>query len=84
MMDPKRILFGMSEPRPLLDDPDEEGLNCRGCLFQRQRASVCRAAAEEAVKRGLRDCDAIDQFGEVVIYIRVAVDQRQQDLFEAP
>lgn len=72
----------MSAPRPLLDDPEEKGLNCDGCLFQRQRAAVCIEASAEAVRRGLRDCDAIDQFGEVVIYLRTEVDPRQQDLLE--
>lgn len=82
MMDPTRMQFGMSEPRPLKDDPDGKGLDCEGCLFQRQRASVCRVAAEEAVRRGLRDCDAIDQFGEVVVYVAVKVDPRQLDLLD--
>lgn len=81
MMDPRKMLFGMSEPRPLKDDPDNKGLDCEGCVFHHQRASVCREAAEEAVKRGLRDCDAIDQFGEVVVYVAVKVDPRQHDLF---
>lgn len=81
-MDPRRMQFGMSAPRPLQDDPKNKGLDCIGCVFEHQRASVCRVAAEEAVRRGLRDCDAIDQFGEVVVYVRVAVDPRQMDLIE--
>ncbi|TWI69020.1 hypothetical protein IP91_00085 [Pseudoduganella lurida] len=66
--------------RPLVDDEDNRGLNCHGCLFHRQPAAVCRVAAAEAVLRGLRDCDSIDQFGEVVVYVETAVDPRQMDL----
>jgi hypothetical protein len=78
-MDPTRIQFRQQERR-LVDDDDNRGLNCHGCLFNRQPARVCRAAAEEAAKRGLRDCDAVDQFGEVVIYVATDVDPRQLDL----
>lgn len=79
MLDPRKIQF-TQQVRTLVDDPDERGLNCRGCLFHRQKSWVCRIAAEEAEKRQLRDCDAIDQFGDVVIYVRCEVDPRQQDL----
>lgn len=56
--------------RPLVDDPDERGLNCRGCLFRRQKVAVCKVASEVADQLGLRDCDAVDPFGEVVIYVQ--------------
>jgi hypothetical protein len=79
MMDPRRIQF-QQQPRQLIDDPDERGLNCKGCIFERQRAAVCQVASEEATRRGLRDCDAVDQFGDVVIYVPAAVDPRQMDL----
>lgn len=79
MMDPTRMLFAQVE-RPLQEDDDNRGLNCLGCLFNRQPAAVCRTAAAEAVKRGLRDCDSLDQFGDVVIYVATAVDSRQLDL----
>lgn len=78
-MDPTRIQFGQQE-RPLREDDENRGLNCHGCLFNRQPARVCISAAAEAVRRGLRDCDAADQFGEVVIYIATDVDPRQLDL----
>jgi hypothetical protein len=78
-MDPARIQFGQQE-RPLIEDDDNRGLNCHGCMFNRQPARVCRAAAAEAMKRGLRDCDAVDQFGDVVIYVATDVDPRQMDL----
>lgn len=80
-MDPARIQFAQVA-RPLLEDDDCIGLNCRGCLFERQRKSVCDAAGAEAIKRGLRDCDAVDQFGDVVIYVATAVDPRQMDLID--
>ena len=79
MMDPARIQFAQQE-RPLIEDDDNRGLNCHGCLFHRREARVCIQAAAEAVKRGLRDCDAVDQFGEVVIYVATDVDPRQMDL----
>jgi hypothetical protein len=78
-MDPTRIQF-RQQARPLLEDDDNRGINCHGCLFHRQLARVCRTAAAEAMKRGLRDCDAVDQFGEVVIYLATDVDPRQMDL----
>lgn len=78
-MDPARMQFRQEE-RPLREDDDNRGLNCQGCLFNRQPAAVCRAATVEAMKRGLRDCDAVDQFGEVVIYVATDIDPRQMNL----
>lgn len=80
-MNPARIQFAQQE-RPLIEDDDNRGLNCHGCLFNRQPARVCVLAAAEAVRRGLRDCDAVDQFGEVVIYLATDTDPRQLDLLE--
>lgn len=79
MIDPAKTQFDQ-QTRRLVDDDDNRGLNCRGCLFHRQPARVCMAAAAEAMKRGLRDCDAVDQFGDVVIYVATDVDPRQMDL----
>lgn len=67
-LDPDRMRFSQ-HARPLLDDDDNRGINCRGCLFAKQKAPVCFAATEAAKRMGLRDCDAVDQFGEVVIYV---------------
>lgn len=77
MLDPRKMRFAPSAPRPLLEDDDNEGLNCKGCVFRNQPASVCVVAAELAIERGQRDCDAVDQFGEVVVYVR----PHQIDLF---
>ena len=79
MMNPARMQFRQQE-RPLIEDDDNRGLNCHGCVFHRQPARVCIEAAAEAVRRGLRDCDSVDQFGEVVIYLATDVDPRQMDL----
>ena len=68
-LDPDRMRFSQ-EARPLVDDEDNRGLNCRGCLFSKSKAEVCRRAEEAAKRMRLRDCDAVDQFGEVVIYIK--------------
>ena len=67
-LDPDKIRFSQ-DARPLVEDEDNRGLNCRGCLFNFRPAAVCRAAAEAAQRMALRDCDAVDQFGEVVIYV---------------
>jgi hypothetical protein len=77
-LDPTRMRFSMSEPRPLKDDEENSGINCWGCIFKRQKASVCEVAAAEAVARGYRDCDAIDQFGEVIVYVKYY--QRQLEI----
>lgn len=68
-LDPDRMRFSQ-EARPWVEDEDNRGLNCYGCLFSKERASVCRHAGQVAQRLGLRDCDAVDQFGEVVIYIK--------------
>lgn len=77
-MDPTRMRFSQ-HARPLVDDPDERGLNCLGCLFKRQKAAVCKLANQVAQQLGLRDCDAVDQFGDVVIYVPYR--EVQRDIF---
>jgi hypothetical protein len=47
---------------------------CTGCLFDKQRASVCRGAGEAAIATGLPDCEAAPGF------IYVLADARQRDL----
>lgn len=79
VIDPTRVQFAQLE-RAQVDDDENAGLNCRGCMFDKQTAAICNTAAAEAVKRGLRDCDAPDQFGDVVIYVATATDPRQLDL----
>jgi hypothetical protein len=67
-MDPDRMRFSQ-QPRKQVEDDKNRGLNCRGCLFAKQQHAVCVAANEAAKRMGLRDCDAVDPFGEVVIYV---------------
>lgn len=67
-IDPDRMRFSQ-DARPLREDDDNRGINCHGCLFHKQKHAVCAAASEAARRMGLRDCDAVDQFGEVVIYV---------------
>lgn len=50
--------------------------SCKGCIFEKQRVSVCRKAADAAALAGLADCDT------GVIYILRAQDPRQLDLVE--
>jgi hypothetical protein len=64
------------EARRQIDDEDNRGLNCHGCLFSKARAEVCNRASEAAQRMNLRDCDAVDQFGEVVIYVKYREIQR--------
>lgn len=74
MKDPKTMIFATRlRPRAMLDDLDEE---CVGCIFEKERSSVCHAAGAEAKRRGLDDCEA------GFIYVAVAVDPRQTDLFK--
>lgn len=68
-LDPDRMRFSQ-EARRQIDDDENRGLNCHGCLFSKARAEVCNRASEAAQRMGLRDCDAVDQFSEVVIYIK--------------
>ena len=79
VLDPDRMRFSQ-DARPLVEDEDNRGLNCHGCLFFKQKAAVCRAAAEAARRLGLRDCDAVDQLGEVVIYVPYR--EIQRDMLE--
>lgn len=74
-MNPAEIKFTVAKGRPR---------SCAGCLFEHERASVCRIASEEAVKRQLQDCEYPDAAGHSIIYVAVPVDERQQDLFEVP
>lgn len=48
--------------------------SCAGCVFEGQWSSICKKAAEEAVKRSLVDCDT------GAIYVAVERDPRQIDL----
>lgn len=50
------------------------GTSCRSCVFNGQRSHVCRAAGEEAQRRGVPDCD--DGF----VYVRKEIDARQLSL----
>jgi hypothetical protein len=68
-MDPTAMRFSMSEPRPFIED-EEDDENCRGCLFRRQKSDVCYSAAAEAIERGMRDCDTIDTLGRVIVYVQ--------------
>lgn len=50
------------------------GLSCRGCLFEKQAASVCVKAGVVAARAGLEDCE------RGFIYVAVPVDPRQLDI----
>lgn len=69
VLDPTRMRFSQ-EARRQEEDEKNKGLNCKGCLFEKQKAKVCELAGEAAQRLGLRDCDYIDPFGEAVIYVK--------------
>lgn len=69
-MDPANMAFGIQEARMKK--------SCKGCVFIKQPVAVCFQACAEAVKRGLPDCDAINERGKRVVYIDV--DPRQMDI----
>lgn len=72
-MDPARIQFAASRrPVDLLDEDDDP---CKGCLFERERSTVCHKAGAEAKRRGQPDCE------DGWVYIAVKVDPRQVDMF---
>lgn len=48
--------------------------SCRGCVFDGQRASVCRQASSLAVLAELPDCD------QGVIYVALEIDPRQIEI----
>jgi len=74
MKDPRTIQFATRlRPPALLDEDDDP---CSGCIFEKERSSVCHAAGDEAKLRGLEDCEA------GFIYVAVKIDPRQQDLFK--
>ena len=75
-LDPRRIQFA-AQRQHKVNVLDEEDNGCRGCLFERERHSVCVVAGEEAKKRSLFDCE-----NDHVIYVAVKIDPRQQDLFK--
>lgn len=53
-----------------------QGANCSGCLFQRQRVSVCRRATQAALRAGLPDCD------DGHVYVERELDARQLALVD--
>jgi hypothetical protein len=69
-VDPTNIAFGIQEARMKK--------SCKGCIFDKQSVKVCFAACAEAIKRGLPDCDALNERGKRVVYVEI--DPRQLDI----
>lgn len=76
-MDPKKTQFTVAHTTP--HDPME---GCAGCVFEHERSSICAVAQHQAALRGLALCEYPDPDGRSIIYVRVAVDPRQVDLFQ--
>lgn len=55
-----------------IDFTTKPGRQCRTCLFQRQRISVCNDAVALAVKAGMPSCDDVD-----IVYVVKVRDHRQ-------
>ena len=53
--------------------------DCKGCMFDAERVSVCRVACERAKTLDLPDCDD----GEGFIYVADKSDPRQLRISEA-
>jgi len=73
-LDPARIIFAAQPKRVNRFDEEDDGF--RGCVFEKERPSVCHVAEAEAKKRGLPSCENDH------IYITVKIDPRQVDMFE--
>lgn len=58
-----------------LDFTHKPGKSCAGCIFTKQRISVCNQAVAMATKAGLGSCD-----NEDVVYVLRVRDPRQIDL----
>lgn len=55
---------------------------CKGCIFEPERSAICYQAADAAKVRVLPDCEYPTASGKRIIYVAVAVDERQMDLLE--
>lgn len=58
-----------------LDFTHKPGKSCAGCIFTKQRISVCNQAVEIALRAGLASCDE-----QNVVYVLRVRDPRQIDL----
>jgi hypothetical protein len=59
-------------------EPADAWGECAGCIFQKERHAICKAAGEAAIAAGLPDCDS--RVGTGFIYVRDPSDGRQADL----
>jgi hypothetical protein len=59
----------------LLQFTTAPGKNCRGCLFEHERSTVCHEAVRVALRAGLADCEYSG-----LIYVLKAADERQLEL----
>lgn len=50
---------------------------CKGCVFESQHSTVCRAASAAAVAANMPDCDDPAPGGGSYIYVVVERDERQ-------
>ena len=50
---------------------------CEGCIFERERTTECHAAAIEAKRLDLPDCEDRAPSGHGFIYIKTNTDPRQ-------
>lgn len=62
-----------------VDFTTKPGKTCKGCLYQKQRSSVCNQVEDICKREGIARCSLVD-----VIYIRRVVDDRQLTIEPAP
>lgn len=55
-----------------IDFTTKPGKDCKGCLFQRQKITVCNKVEQIAEKESLPKCDDVN-----IIYVAREVDPRQ-------
>lgn len=81
--EPELVIYGAGRRDPKPIDPAQvqfttrPAKSCRGCLFDGQWWSVCKAAGEIAERAGLVECEA----GRV-IYVAKKLDPRQVDIMD--
>ena len=58
-----------------IEQPDAD--ECKGCLFEREHTTECHAAAIEAKRLDLPDCEDRAPSGNGYIYVLTKTDPRQ-------
>lgn len=60
----------------------ESKKECKGCIFENEKSTVCFAASAAAVDEGLPDCEQTPPGGGSYIYVVLEEDPRQLSIVE--